>query len=75
MQEADWNFSWVASVERAATRAGYLLCGDLGVVEATLRADPRGVVSVEDRMADLYGFAVSEAHHTLRQELGIDLRA
>jgi len=66
---------WVAAVERAATRTGYLLCGDLGVVEATLRADPRGVVSVEDRMSDLYGFAVSEAHHTLRQELGIDLRA
>ena len=66
---------WVAAVERSATRTGYLLCGDLGVAEATMRADPRGVVSVEDRLADLYGFAVSEAHHTLRQELGIALRA
>ena len=65
---------WASSVERCATRAGYLLCADLAVVLPLLRADPAGLVSTEAKIADLLGFIVSDAHHTLRQELGIAIQ-
>lgn len=62
---------WAAAVERSATRAGYVLCGDLAVAAKILAEDPRGLVPVDDKIADLLGYAVSGAHHALREELGI----
>jgi hypothetical protein len=66
--------AWVAAVERCATRAGYLLAGDLNVVAGVLQEEPRGLVSQEEKMADLMSFTVSEEHYLLRDELGIALR-
>jgi tetratricopeptide (TPR) repeat protein len=63
--------AWVAAVERCATRAGYLLCGELKVAADVLQAEPRGLVTAQDEIEDLYGFAVSDEHAALRQMLGV----
>ncbi len=65
---------WVGAVERCATRAGFLLAGDLEVVATVLRSDPLGLVSADDKIADLVGFTVSDEHHALRDELGIAIQ-
>ncbi|MDI1432181.1 tetratricopeptide repeat protein [Polyangium sorediatum] len=65
---------WAAAVERCATRAGYLLCGSLDVVATLLRAEPRGALDAETKIADLLGFTVSEAHSTLRESMGISVQ-
>jgi tetratricopeptide (TPR) repeat protein len=64
----------VADVERAATRAGLLLAGDLDVVRNILKAEPKSLVDPETKLGDLFGFVVSDAHSTLRAELGIDVQ-
>jgi tetratricopeptide (TPR) repeat protein len=66
--------AWVAAVERCATRAGYLLTGDLDIAAGILREEPRVVVSAEEKMADLVNFTVSEEYYLLRDELGVALR-
>ena len=63
--------AWVGSVERFATRAGMLVSGDMDAAVAVLRGDARGVVDVEAKVRDLYGFYVSDANHALREEVGI----
>jgi tetratricopeptide (TPR) repeat protein len=65
---------WVGAVERCATRAGFLLAGDLEIVAGVLRSDPLGLISADDKIADLVGFMVSEEHHALREELGIAIQ-
>ncbi|MDI1445813.1 hypothetical protein [Polyangium sp. 6x1] len=65
---------WAAAVERCATRAGYLLCGSLDVVATLLRAEPRGALDAETKIADLLGFTVSEGHGTLREAMGISVQ-
>lgn len=62
---------WVSGVEHCATRAGFLLSGDLDVAASLLRADPLGIVPTEEKISGLLGFAVSDAHHALRHELGV----
>ncbi len=62
---------WVGGVEHCAVRAGFLLCGDLGVADAVLKADPLGMITSEDKIAGLLGFIVSDAYHKLRTHLGI----
>ncbi len=62
---------WVGGVENCAVRAGFLLCVDLSVADAVLRADPLGMISSEDKIAGLLGFIVSDAYHELRKQLGI----
>jgi tetratricopeptide (TPR) repeat protein len=62
---------WVAMVERCATRAGYLLAGDLEVAAAILKSEPRSLLDADTKMADLLGFAVSDEHRALREALGI----
>jgi hypothetical protein len=64
----------VGAVERCATRAGFLLAGDLQVVAEVLHSDPLGLVSADEKVADLVGFIVSEEHHALRDELGISIQ-
>jgi cellulose synthase operon protein C len=63
--------AWVAAVERCATRAGYLLAGDLDVAAGILREEPRVVASAEEKLSDLISFTVSEEHYLLRDELGV----
>ncbi|HVY48883.1 MAG TPA: hypothetical protein VHB21_23500, partial [Minicystis sp.] len=66
--------SWVGAVERCATRAGFLLAEDLDAAAGLVRGDPRGVVDAEAKVRDLYAFAVSDAYHTLREELGVAIQ-
>jgi hypothetical protein len=65
---------WVGAVERCATRAGFLLAGDLEVVATVLRSDPLGLISADEKIADLVGFVVSDEHHALREELGVAIQ-
>jgi hypothetical protein len=65
---------WVADVERCATRAGYLLAGDLEVAASVLRSEPRGVLDGEAKVADLCGFTVSDEHRALREAMGIAIQ-
>ncbi len=65
---------WAADVERCATRAGFLLAGDLEVAVGLLRGEPRAVLEPEEKVADLCAFAVSEEHHALRESLGIAIQ-
>lgn len=62
---------WVAALERCATRAGYLLAGDLEIAGATIKGEPRGILDADAKMADLLAFAVSDEHRALREALGI----
>jgi hypothetical protein len=65
---------WVASVERCATRAGYLLCGDLATAIELVRGEGDSAFSsANSRIQDLCAFAVSGSHMKLRQELGSSL--
>jgi tetratricopeptide (TPR) repeat protein len=64
---------WVSGVEHCAARAGLLLSGDLDVAAKTLESDALGMVPPEEKIAGLLGFAVSDAFHALRQELGVAL--
>ncbi|MBM4360872.1 MAG: tetratricopeptide repeat protein, partial [Deltaproteobacteria bacterium] len=66
--------SWVASVERCATRAGFTLCGDLELAIRLVEAEGDSAFSsARSRIADLCAFAVSGAYVKLRQELGSSL--
>jgi len=64
--------AWARSIEVAATRAGLLLSGDIGVVNQLLANDDRNVgdLTSQDRMHDLLPFSVSEVYAQLRQDLG-----
>ena len=62
---------WAGAVERCAARAGYLLCGDLPLAADLLRGEPIGLLQAEEKIGDLYGFAVSSELHLLREELGV----
>ena len=48
--------------------------GDLEVVATVLRSDPLGLISADEKIADLVGFVVSDEHHALRDELGIAIQ-
>jgi tetratricopeptide (TPR) repeat protein len=65
---------WVASVERCATRAGFLLAGDLEIAAGILRTEGRGILDPEAKLADLLSFAVSDEHRALREALGIAIQ-
>jgi tetratricopeptide (TPR) repeat protein len=65
---------WAADVERCATRAGFLLSGDLEVAATLLENEPRAVLDGEEKIADLLAFAVSDEHHALRESLGIAIQ-
>lgn len=66
---------WVGSVERCAARVGFLLTGELSVAASSLsRADVPGVLTAEEKIGDLLSFTVSDAHHALREELGVAIQ-
>jgi hypothetical protein len=62
---------WGVAVDKTACRAGLLLCGDLITAAELLKSEegPNG-----ELLQDLIGFATSEAHCALRQQLGIALQ-
>ncbi|HZO16548.1 MAG TPA: hypothetical protein VFB62_24905, partial [Polyangiaceae bacterium] len=61
---------WIASVELCAARAGYLLCGDLTTSLRVLQEQPPNFATADRITHDLYAFAVSEEHLSLRHQLG-----
>jgi tetratricopeptide (TPR) repeat protein len=70
--------AWIRSVELSAQRAGLLLCGDLAVGTARLRAEveTRAIaeLSLEEKRGDLLAFCVSEKLARARAVLGADAR-
>jgi tetratricopeptide (TPR) repeat protein len=65
---------WAGSVERCATRAGLLLCGNLEVAASVLRSEPRAALDPEAKVDDLCSFAVSESIALLREEMGVTIK-
>jgi hypothetical protein len=66
--------AWFGAVEITAARAGFLLCGDLGVAARIVAADPMTVasgLSAEAIIRELILFSVSEEFFRLRAHLGI----
>ncbi|MDC3960224.1 protein kinase [Polyangium jinanense] len=61
------------AVEFTATRAGFVLCGDLGVAKKIIAAEP--TLSDDplptDKLKDLLAYSVSESYLAVRQLLGI----
>jgi len=72
---ADVN-RWMQCSELTSARAGLLACGDLITTVQLLRMETAvaGDLSVNDKIRDLVGFAVSERHFELRRMIEIDLR-
>jgi hypothetical protein len=66
--------AYAADVERCATRAGFLLAGDLEVAAGVLRGEPRAVLEAEEKVSDLLAFTVSDEHYALRESLGIAIQ-
>jgi hypothetical protein len=69
--------AWIRGVEFTATRAGFVLSGDLSVAMRVLRRETRSIadVSFEDKRADLLAYSVSEPLARLRDELSLAARA
>jgi hypothetical protein len=65
---------WAAAIERCATRAGFLLSGNLEVAASVLRSEPRGALDADTKIADLCAFSVSESMATLREEMGVTIK-
>lgn len=65
---------WMRSVELSASRAGFLMCNDLGTAARMLQSlPPVGTVELttKERLEDLIQFSVSENYFRLREALGI----
>jgi hypothetical protein len=64
---------WSQAVELTACRAGLVLSGDLGAAWAMINAEPHvpGDLPVEEKVKDLFVFAVSAEYFALRTLLGI----
>jgi hypothetical protein len=59
-------------VELTACRAGLVLCGDLGAAWTLTNAETPSAdeLAAEDKVRDLFVFAVSEGYFALRTLLG-----
>lgn len=66
---------WVAGVDLAADRVGFVLANDLEISLAIVRASPEDSSSIpqKERMAELQLYAVSEEYMALRKTLGITI--
>jgi hypothetical protein len=66
---------WSQAVELTACRAGLVLSGDLAAAWAMINAEPHvpGDLPVEDKLKDLFVFAVSAEYFALRTLLGITI--
>jgi tetratricopeptide (TPR) repeat protein len=65
--------AWIKSVELSAGRVGLLLCGDMAVAAARLRAEARAIaeLTMEDRRGDLLAFCASNELAALRAHLSV----
>jgi hypothetical protein len=72
--EADLH-KWANAVDYTATRAGFLMCGDLEVAARLIQAEPITVGSVEpkDKIRDLIQWSVSDEYFKLREHLGLTI--
>jgi hypothetical protein len=66
---------WSQAVEFTACRAGLLLSGDLGAAWAMINAEPQtpGDAPTEEKLKDLFVFAVSAEYFALRTLLGVTI--
>ena len=64
---------WIVTNDRTASRAGFVLCEDLGAAHAMLELEDRD--RREARMDDLLFYAISERYSGLRKAIGIALQA
>jgi tetratricopeptide (TPR) repeat protein len=66
---------WANAVDYTATRAGYLVCGDLEVAARVVQSEPVSVGSVEpkDKIKDLIHWTVSDEFFALREHLGLTI--
>ena len=64
---------WSQAVELTACRAGLVLSGDLAAAWAMINAEPQapGDLPVEEKLKDLFVFAVSAEYFALRTLLGV----
>ncbi|MDI1437538.1 tetratricopeptide repeat protein, partial [Polyangium sorediatum] len=71
-EEADIG-RYFRAVELTATRAGFILCGDLGVAKKLIAAEPTlpDDPLPSDKLKDLLAYSVSESYLAVRQTLGI----
>ncbi|MFP6685691.1 MAG: hypothetical protein VB934_13305 [Polyangiaceae bacterium] len=63
---------WASGARRTATRAGFVLCGDLETAVTLLRSpcvESLGEEEVEEHVADLCSFAVSGAYLKIRKAM------
>ncbi len=72
--EADLN-RWSNAVDYTATRAGYLMCGDLEIAARMASAEPMTVGSVDpkDKVRDLVQWTISDEYFALRDQLGLTI--
>ena len=70
--EADLN-KWSNAVDMTATRAGFLMCGDLDVAVRLVQAEPVtvGVAEPKEKVKDLIHWSISDEYFTLREHLGL----
>jgi len=64
---------WSQCVDITATRAGFLLCGDLEIAKKIIASEPQqpGDLPPQEKLKELLLFSVSEQYFALRQSLGI----
>ncbi len=72
--EADLS-KWSNAVDYTATRAGFLMCGDLDVAARCIQAEPLTVGSVDpkEKIRDLVAWSVSDEYFALREHLGLTI--
>jgi hypothetical protein len=65
--------AWIRGVELTATRAGFVLSGDLAVAMRVLRRESRSIadLSLDDKRGELLAYCASEELVKLREEFSI----
>jgi hypothetical protein len=66
---------WGHAVDAASHRAGFVMCGDLGVAARTVAAEP-GVVggpTVKEKVKELVLFSISSEYFAIRAQMGLTI--
>jgi tetratricopeptide (TPR) repeat protein len=66
---------WIVASDLTASRAALAICGDIGAAARVLSLEPTGQspMPVPERISDLLGYFVSEAHFAVRAALGLQV--
>jgi hypothetical protein len=66
---------WIVASDLTASRAALAMCGDIGAATRVLALEPsaQSPMPVAERIYDLLGYFVSEAHFAVRAALGIQV--